>query len=185
MRGMTMELEQAGRKRKAAWGAFFAGVLSGVVASFLVLVVLALQYGPRSESLEEDLYSGHTLIHKSSLWKRSHPPGPEYPHVRWAREHQNPVRNWYVFVCSTSRGWFERGLAADTFRGAHVYAIYRLQIPEEEKVKLLHQYHEELDALKVKEQEYYKSRDLMERFHKDWDQKVKEAAGSQPAVHSL
>jgi len=66
-----------------------------------------------------------------------------------------------------------------------VYAIYRLQIPEEEKVKLLHQYHEELDALKVKEQEYYKSRDLMERFHKDWDQKVKEAAGSQPAVHSL
>lgn len=177
-----MELEQAGRRGKAAWRTFFAGVLSGVMASFLVLVVLAFKYGPRGESTHVDLYSGRHLTYKSFLWKRSQVSGPEYPHVQWAIQHQNPVRSWYVYVCSIGRGgWFEPLMAADTFQGDHVYAIYRLQIPEEEKVKLLHQYHEDLDALKLEEQEFYESRKFMERFHKTWDQKLKDTAkGRQP-----
>ncbi len=184
MSTMTMEPEQVGRRGKAAWRTFFAGFLFGVLVSFLVLVVLAFKCGPRGESTEVDLYSGRTMTHRFFLWKRSHTPGPESPHVRWAIEHQNPVRNWYVFVCSMSRGWFERGLAADTFMGSHVLAIYSLKMPEEEKVKLLHQYHEELDALKLKQQEYYESSKFMERFHKDWEQRLKEAAKEgQPAAH--
>jgi hypothetical protein len=176
MSAMTVKPEQVGGKGKSARRAFFAGFLFGVLASFLVLVVVVFKYGPRGESTEVDLYSGRTMTHRFFLWKRSHTPGPEFPHVRWAIGHQNPVRNWYVFVCSTSRGWFEKGMAVDTFRRNYVYAIYSLQIPEEEKVKLLHQYHEEVDALKSKQQEYYESGRFMERFDEDWAQKVKEAA---------
>jgi len=168
-----MELEQAGRGGKAAWRMFFAGVLSGIVASFLVLVVLAFKYGPRGESTEVDLYSGRTMTHRFFLWKRSHPPGPEFPHVQWAIEHQNSVRNWYVPVCGMSRAsWFGSMLAWDSFRRDYVYAIYSLQMPEDEKVKLLHQYHEEVDALKLKQQEYYESGKFMERFDKDWEQRL-------------
>ncbi len=54
----------------------------------------------------------------------------------------------------------------------YVYEIYSLQIPEEEKIKLLHQYHKDLDALKLKEQEYLKSLDFMESSYMDWEQKL-------------
>ena len=66
-------------------------------------------------------------------------------------------------------------LAWDSFRADYVGPIYRLRIPEEEKVKLLHQYHEELDVLKLKEQEHYESGRFMERFYKDWEQRLEKA----------
>jgi hypothetical protein len=68
----------------------------------------------------------------------------------------------------------------------YVYDIYRLQLSEEEKIKLLHQYHEELDALKLKQQEHYESGKFMELFYKDWEQRLeKAAAGEQVGAHPL
>jgi hypothetical protein len=171
---MAAEAEQVGKGRKSAWKMLFAGFLCGVLASLLVLVVLALKYGPRGESVTVDLYSGHTVIYRHFLWKHSEVSEPNEAHVRWAVEHLNPVRSWYKPVCGTGRaGWFEDMLSWDTFRGDWVLPIYSLKLSEEEKVTLLHQYHEELDAMKLKEKEYYESSKFMERFHKDWEQRLK------------
>lgn len=167
-----MESEQAVKKSKSAWKMLFVGFLFGVLASFLVLIIIIFKCGPRSERTEVDLYSGHIITHKHSLWKRSHVPGPKFPHVQWAIKHQNPVRSWYIVCSGFSRGWFEKGLHVDFTTREYVYTIYSLDIPEEEKIDLLHRYHKELDALKLKEQEVRKSFDYMETFYKEWEQKL-------------
>ncbi|MDT8303266.1 MAG: hypothetical protein RQ760_17435 [Sedimentisphaerales bacterium] len=69
-------------------------------------------------------------------------------------------------------GWFEKKLAVRYVTQEYVYEIYSLQILEEEKIKLLHQYHKELDALKLKEEEIRKSFDYMKLFYKEWEQKL-------------
>ena len=176
MSAMTIEPEQTEKRYRPAWRLFLAGFLLGVLASFLVLVVLAFKYGPRGESNTVDLYSGHIITHRSFLWRRSHTPGPKPPHVRWAIEHQDPVRSWYVVASSMSRaGWFGPMCAASYTTREYVYDIYRLPLPEEEKVKLLRQYHKELDALKLNEQEHYEAGKFRERFYKDWEQRLEKA----------
>ncbi len=150
----------------------FVGFFFGVLVSFLVLVIIAFKWGPRGESNTVDLYSGHTITYKFFLWKRSQTSKPKFPHVRWAIQHQDPVKSWYRVASSLHRGWFEKGLAVDYITREYVYEIYSLQIPEEEKIKLLHQYHKDLDALKLKEQECLKSFDFWESFYMDWEQKL-------------
>ena len=67
-------------------------------------------------------------------------------------------------------------LAVDTNTREYVSAIYSLQIPEEEKIKLLHQYHKELDDLKLKEKEVQheisKLIPITEPFYNEWKQKL-------------
>lgn len=179
-----MESEQVVKKNKSTWRVLLTGFLLGVLASFLVLVVIAFKYGSCSYSNSVDLYSGHRITNKSFLWKHSQISRPNEPHVQWAIEHLNPVRKWYLPNSSFRRGWFEKGLFADYTTREYVYSIYSLQIPKEEKIKLLHQYHKELDALKLKEQEIRKSFDYLESFFKDWEQKLEkiknDATGSSP-----
>ncbi len=167
----TTELD---KKNRFAWKALLAGVLLGVLVSLLVLVILAFKYGPRSENITVDLYSGHVITHRSFLWKRSHIHQPKPVYVQWAIEHQDPVRSWYLPCAGTGQGWFEPGISVDFTTRVYVYQIHSLKIPEEEKVKLLHQYHEELDALRLKDQELGQSRRFMERFYEDWEQKLKD-----------
>jgi len=183
---MTVEARQAGGRGRRTGILFSAGFLSGVLASLLVLVVLAFRYGPRSESVTVDLYSGHIVAYKHFFWRHSIIPAPESPHVRWAIQHQNPPRSWYVVAGGTSRaGWFAPMLSVDYTTREYVYDIYSLQLPEEEKVKLLHQYHEELDALKTKEQEHYEAGKFRERFHKEWERRLEKAArDAQLGAHS-
>ena len=168
-----MESEQVVKKSKSAWRMLFVGFLFGVLVSFLVLVIIAFKWGPRGESITVDLYSGNAITYKFFLWKRSQISGPKFPHVRWSIQHQNPVRSWYIVASSMSRaGWFGKMLSVSYTTREYVYEIYSLQIPEEDKIKLLHQYHKELDALKLKEQERSKSFDFMESFYMDWEQKL-------------
>ena len=170
---MVWQSEQVVKKSKSAWRMLFVGFLFGLLASFLVLVIMAFKWGPCGESNTVDLYSGHIITYKFFLWKRSQISGPKFPHVQWAIQHQNPVRSWYIVGSSMSRsGWFEKMMAVSYTTREYVYAIYSLQIPEDEKIKLLHQYHKELDALKLKEQERSKSFDFMESFYMDWEQKL-------------
>ena len=165
--------EEDMEKGKPRWRMLFIGFLLGVLVSFLALVIIALKWGPRGESVEVDLYSGHRIIYRHFFSKRSRIPGPKLAHVRWAIQHQNPVRSWYRVGSSMSRpGWFGKMMAVSYITREYVYEIYSLEIPEEEKIKLLHQYHKELDALKVKESELRKSFDYMESFYKDWEQKL-------------
>ncbi len=171
MRATTEDVEKGSN---STWKMLLAGFVLGVLVSLLMLVVLAFKYGPRGENTEVDLYSGHTITHRSFLWKRSHIPGPKPSHVRWAIQHQDPVRSWYRPCSSMSRGgWFEPLIAVDFATREYVVHIHSLPIPKEEKIALLHQYHEELDALRLKEQELRRACDFMERFYKDWEQKLK------------
>lgn len=168
-----MEPEQDIKKSKSTWRMIFVGFLFGVLVSFLVLVIIAFKWGSHGESNTVDLYSGHVITYKFFLWKRSQITGPNFPHVRWAIQNQNPVRSWYRIASSISRpGWFEKMLAVSYHTREYVYEIYSLQIPEDEKIKLLHQYHKDLDAMKLKEQEYLKSLNFMESSYMDWEQKL-------------
>ena len=129
----------------------------------------------RSESNTVNLYSGHAITYKFFLWKRSQITGPNFPHVQWAIQHQNPVKSWYLPASGSGAGWFERKMHYSSTTREYVYEIYSLEISEEEKIKLLHQYHKELDALKLKELEHLKSMKsilIMESFYKEWEQKL-------------
>jgi len=167
----TMESEQV-EKSNTTWRMLFVGFLFGLLVSFLVLVLMTFKWGPRGESNSMDLYSGHVTTHKYFLWKHSQITGPNFPHVRWAIQHLNPVKRWYLPVSGSRAGWFERKMNTSYSSREYVSEIYSLQIPEEEKIKLLHQYHKELNALKLKEQERLKSIYIMKPFYKDWEQKL-------------
>ena len=168
-----MEPEQDIKKSKSTWRMIFVGFLFGLLVSFLVLVIIAFKWGPRGESNTVDLYSVHVITYKFFLWKRSQISRPNFPHVQWAIQHQSPVRSWYRIGSSIGRaGWFEKMLAVSYHTREYVYEIYSLQIPEDEKIKLLHQYHKDLDAMKLKEQEYLKSLNFMESSYMDWEQKL-------------
>ena len=172
-----MESEQVNKKSKSNWKMLFTGFLLGVLASLLVLVVIAFKYGPRGYRHSVDLYSGHVITNKSFLWKKSQISRPNEPHVQWAIKHLNPVRKWYLPTSSFHKGWFDKGMFIDCTTRDYVYAIYSLQISEEEKVKLLHEYHKELDALKLKDKEVQKEISKLipvtEPFYKEWEQKLK------------
>jgi hypothetical protein len=167
-----MESGEIVKESKPLWRILFVGFLLGVLASFLALVFITFKWGPRGENVEVDLYSGRTITHKSFLGKLSHAPGPMEPHVQWAIQHQDPVKSWYLVGASSQKGWFERTLCVDYTTRSYVYEIHSLKTPEEEKVKLLHQYHKELDALKLKEQEQKKYFDFMKPFYAKWDQEL-------------
>ena len=97
------------------------------------------------------------------------------PHIQWAIKNQNPVRKWYLQTSSFHKGWFEKGLYASYSSRQYVSAIYSLEISEEEKIKLLHQYHKELNALQLKVEEHLKSMKsipITEPFYKEWEQKL-------------
>ncbi len=177
-----MESEEGIHMKMSGWKFLIVGFLFGVLASFLVLVVIACKWGPRGENSEVDMYSERVMIHKKFLWKRTHTPGPLVPCIQWAIDHQNPVRSWYLVAGGTGRAeWFGELLSYDAVTQPYVYAIYTLPIPEEEKVKLLHEYHQDLDALKLKEQERIESWDIMKPFYEKWDQKMK-ALKDDPAI---
>ena len=78
----------------------------------------------------------------------------------------------YRVTASSSKGWFGRSRVYSDSTGPYVYAIYSLNILEDEKVKLLQQYHQDLDALKAKQEEYISSMSMSD-FDAKWNQKLK------------
>ena len=169
-----MKLERDFPNTHSRWKLLLVGFLFGVLASFLALVVIACKWGPQGESIQEDMYSGRIIKYKFFLWTRSQVSVPMPPYAQWAIDHQDPVKSWYLFAASTGRGeWFGEMQSVDTKTRSHVYEIYSLPLPEEEKVDLLHQYHRDLDALILKEQERKDHFYFMESFHTTWDKTLK------------
>lgn len=149
------------------------GILLGLLTSFIVLVLIALQWGPRGESMQVDLYSGRLFIDKHFLWKRSHIYSPMSKSAQWAIDNQDPVRNWYVFVASEGRShWFSSILCADTITREYASVIYSLPLPEAKRIQLLHQYHQDLDEVQLKIKELAKKDKIMESFYEKWDQQI-------------
>ena len=80
---------------------------------------------------------------------------------------------------STNRGqWFGEMLAVSYNTRSYIYQIYFLKVPEEEKVKLLHQYHKNLDTLKLEMEKPQKFHDSMEQLYTNWEQKLEEFEAS-------
>ncbi len=175
-----MESGQVAKDYKPTRKLLLGGFLLGVLFSFLLLVVIiAFKWGPQGENIQVDLYSGHTIINKHFLWKRWQISEQKNSHVQWAIDHQKVVKSWYCTGSSIGRSeWFGRMMSISfNTRGETVYSIYSLDIPEAEKVKLLHQYHQGLDALKIKQDsEYKKSCDARNDFFTQWDQKLEAIA---------
>ncbi|NLW84975.1 MAG: hypothetical protein GXY41_11335 [Phycisphaerae bacterium] len=144
----------------------------GVLISILAVVVIVFIWGPRSRSWEVDMYSDNSILHKHFLWKSTHTESPKQPHVQWAIEHQEPVKGWYLPVSGMTGSWFGGDLYWDSSSRPYVYEIYSLKIPENEKVNLLHLYHQDLDELKAKFEEYESSLSMSD-FNARWDQKLK------------
>jgi hypothetical protein len=167
-----MESERVNQKDWSMWKTLMVGVLLGVSISFLAAVVIVFKWGPRSRSNEVDMYSDNSILHEHFLWKSTHTELPKLPHVQWAIKHQESVKSWYLPVSGMTGSWFGGGLYWDSATRPYVYEIYSLKIPENEKVKLLHQYHQDLDAMKAKREEY-ESSVSMDDFNARWDQKLK------------
>jgi len=165
-----MESEQGVQKK--TWKPLLTGILLGILISILASVVIVFKFSPTSRSVESDMYSDNTIIHEHSLWKHTHTESPKLPHTLWAIEHLKPGRSWYRVTTSFSKGWFGRGGVYSDSTGPYVYEIYSLNIPEDEKVKLLHQYHQDLDAKKTKQEEYISSMSMND-FDAKWSQKLK------------
>ena len=166
--------DQGCQKHKSTWKPLLIGILLGLLISFLTLVVIAFKWGPQGESITLDLYSDNTIVHKFFLSKRTHTELPKAAHVQWALKHQNPVRGWYLSGSSIARSeWFGSMMSVDYTTRSYVYEIYSLKIPENEKVKLLYQYHQDLDAMKIEQEEYYKAVS-MEALYNKWDKKLEQ-----------
>lgn len=168
-----MESEPVIEEAKSRWRLLCVGFLLGVLVSFLALVVVAFKWGPQGESVSIDLYSGNLIKHSFFLSRRTHTELPKDAHVQWAIDHQYPVKSWYQTGSNISRSeWFGEMMSVDFMVRPYVYDIYSLSIPEDEKVQLLHQYHQDLDALKSKQDEYVQSHDFWAVFNKKWEKKV-------------
>jgi hypothetical protein len=169
-----MESEGVGQKNKHRWKLLFVGFLLGVLASFLVLVVIACKWGPWTQNFTMDRYSGHSIVYTNRAGKQTSVAGTISPWMQWARDHQDPIRTWYVYGAGMQRTeWFGQELAVDCFLRDYVYEIYKLPVPEQEKVELLHEYYRDLDAMKLKEQQQNEYWNFMKPFYEKWDQKLK------------
>ncbi len=176
---MAMTTEEVVKKNRSAWRMLLIGFSLGLLVSFLALVFIAFKWGPQGENIQVDLYSGHIISYKSFLWKHSQINQPKEPHTLWAIKHQDPVRSWYMTGSSTNRGqWFGEMLAVSYNTRSYIYQIYFLKVPEEEKVKLLHQYHKNLDTLKLEMEKPQKFHDSMEQLYTNWEQKLEEFEAS-------
>jgi hypothetical protein len=148
----------------------------GIPACFLAVVgfwCVANQWGPYSKNIMMDWYSGHSIVYKNSLGRHSSIPSPIAPHTQWAIDHQNPVRNWYIYAAGFSRSkWFGRGFFVDAFLRDYIYEIFNLSMSEDEKVELLHEYHGDLDVLKSKEEDKTVTSEDWASFRKKWNQKL-------------
>jgi hypothetical protein len=153
------------------------GIVFGVLACFLAAVgcqCIASKWGPWTKNIMMDRYSGHSIVYTNRAGKQSSAPSPFAPSMQWAKDHQDPERTWYVYGAGMQRTeWFGQELAVDCFLRDYVYEIYKLSVPEQEKVELLLEYHRDLDALKLKEQEKKISDDDWKSFYEKWDQKLK------------
>ena len=120
------------------------GFLIGIVFS----AAIAYIFGPRTETAHIDLYTGHERIVESLFWHSWEVHLPEQEHTKWAREHKES-KTWarYVPGGSCHRFWFSGGLDAATMHQDIVRSIFESSFTPDEKVRLLREYHSDLDSL--------------------------------------
>ena len=124
-------------------------------ASFLAggasLLLVAYFFGPGSEGGKFELYTGHSRHSRARLGQTWTTDLPDGPHVDWARKNRLPgkMTGRYVPGGSSSWGWFSRRTFRDTYWMDVPGAIHRSLLPEDEKIRLLRQYHAELDVAAV------------------------------------
>jgi hypothetical protein len=142
----------------------------GFAAGVLVCILIACIWGPRAETLELDLYSGKQRTIKEFLWHYRISQKTADEHTLWAKKHQQrSITPWYVMVSSTQRpNWFGPMVSGDAYIRDVVRSIYDLSIPEQEKLKLLHEYWSSLDKAR--------SEKPIESVFEQWDQRLEEVS---------
>lgn len=172
-----MEANEAVRQNKHKRKLWITVILFGMLACFLAVVgcqCIASKWGPWTQNFMMDRYSGHSIVYTNRAGIQSSVPSPFAPSMQWAKDHQDPERTWYVYGAGMQRTeWFGEELAVDCFLRDYVYGMYKLPVPEQEKVELLHEYHRDLDAMKLKERQQNEYYNFMEPFRTKWDEKLK------------
>jgi len=115
----------------------------------LCVVGLAWFYGPRSQSSSFDLYTGAMTFSRRRLGVRWTREVTDAPHVIWARKHRRSkdLRSFGATASFRESGWFDGGYDADCFWADIPLSLYTSELPEAEKVRLLREYHADLDAM--------------------------------------
>lgn len=151
-------------KRNLRWLAIGIGI--GIVLS----VATAYVCGPRGSQTQMNLYTGETWTTHHLLWHTWRTSDPVGAHTKWALAHVRAGRTyWPVFVCAQQRGWFTGTMCADGIARDIVREICELSAPEERKIELLHEFHEDIGHIvAVDDKAPYMT------LYKTWDGKLKD-----------
>ncbi len=150
-------------------------IVLGIGIGIALSVAAAYVFGARSSVTYMDLYTGASWTDNHLLWHTWRSESPVAEHTAWARSHFSTDRRyWPVRVCFSSRGWFGRTIVGDAFPRDIVWEIYRLSVPEERKIELLHQLHLDIGSVVAGN-----SNAPYGTLYTMWDEKLKEAP--QPA----
>jgi hypothetical protein len=151
-------------KRNLAW------IMLGIAIGLVLSVAAAYVFGPRGSRTTMNLYTGATWTDHHLLWHTWRSERPAAEHTKWASSHLVTKRTyWPVFVCSEERGWFWGGVHGDGFARDVVREIYNLPVPEERKIELLHEFHENIGNVVVLD-----SKEPYKRLYEMWDERSKE-----------
>ncbi len=125
---------------------FGLGICVGIILSVGAAYVL----GPRGSSTYMNLYDGALWSENNWLWHTWRSEHPLDEPTKWARAHAitNRTTYWPAFCSSRQKKWFWGTVFADGATPNIVYGIYFLSVPENDKIAMLHELHQDLDLMR-------------------------------------
>ena len=143
----------------------------GACAGYGLLLGAAYIFGPRSERSYIDLATGAKWTDHRLLWHRWRATHPVAEHTEWARSNTGAVRpSRPVLGSSFDRfGWFGGTRHATGIGRDFIRSIYKLPVPHERKVELLHEFQEDVGNLAPG-----RGNATYRALYKKWDEKLKE-----------
>ena len=121
----------------------------GIGIGISLSVAAAYVFGPRGSTAQMNLYTGAKWTYHHLLWHTWLTEHPVAEHTKWARSNMGTERtNYTVFRFSYGRGWFDSLEHGDGFARDIVKKIYELSVPDERKIELLHEFHQDIERMR-------------------------------------
>jgi hypothetical protein len=118
-----------------------AGAAAGIAGTFLCLGV----FGPRRGYMRVDPATGEYAFVSQRTWSWTSSAAAPGPHSAWARENGLPEAIGHPMdVSMSSKGWWSPGVCISPKYFDVVLAIYSCPLPEDARVSLLREYHQDL-----------------------------------------
>lgn len=133
-------------------------ILLGIAIGLSLAVAVAYMFGPYESTTKTNLFNGRRWKEYRWVWHRWDTE-TEQPsdYAKWASSHMDKELNWPVGFTISHRRWFGgREYISVRYPRNIPRRIYNMDVREEKKIKLLHEYHEELQGIRSKNPHYYK-----------------------------